>query len=117
MHSAPAQLVSVVPVPACATPAVARRSSAKVLPFRATRAWLDLVLDGGTLRETRAHLALLLHSPLGVYVTRTSERADTVAVRLDIAPDDFDFTLHTLLQVVPEATIQALRLRINGEAR
>lgn len=95
------------------TPAVVRRSSAKVLPFRAARQWLDIVLEGRTQAETRSHLALLLHSPLGVYVTGTHERGESIRVRLDIAPEDFGFTLHMLMSAVPAATINALRPRLN----
>jgi hypothetical protein len=95
----------------------ARRSSATILPFRAPRAWLDIALDGKTLAESRTLLAALLHSALGVYVTRTAERGDSIVVRLDIAPEDFDFTLHTLLGVVPQATVSALRARAVGEVR
>jgi hypothetical protein len=95
---------------------IARRQSATILPFRAPRAWLDIALNGTTLAESRAHLAGLLHSALGVYVTRTAERGDSIVVRLDIAPEDFGFTLHTLLGVVPQATISALRARSEEEA-
>jgi hypothetical protein len=95
--------------------ALPRRPSATILPFRAPRAWLDIALNGATLAESRAHLAGLLHSALGVYVTRTAERGDSIVVRLDIAPEDFGFTLHTLLGVVPQATISALRARSEEE--
>ncbi|WP_321813435.1 MULTISPECIES: hypothetical protein [unclassified Paraburkholderia] len=95
---------------------VLRRSSAAVLPFRAPRAWLDIALEGKTLADSRANLVALLHSALGVYVTRTCERGESVIVRLDIAPEDFGFTLHTLLGVVPEATVSALRPRHDSEA-
>ncbi|WP_321842064.1 hypothetical protein [Paraburkholderia bannensis] len=93
----------------------AQRSSATVLPFRTPRAWFDIALNGKTLAESRTHLATLLHSALGVYVTRTAERGDSIVVRIDIAPEDFGFTLHTLLGVVPEATISALRTRTDEE--
>ncbi|WP_322103257.1 hypothetical protein [Paraburkholderia sp. J41] len=99
-----------------ATPRVTRRPSAKILPFRAARAWLDIVLEGPSLAQTRSHLALLLHSPLGVYVKATRERGDSITVRLDIAPEDFGFTLHMLLKAVPAATVGALRPRINTGA-
>ncbi|MBB3258607.1 hypothetical protein F4827_003475 [Paraburkholderia bannensis] len=102
---------------ASASASVARRPSATILPFRAPRAWLDIALNGKTLAQSRTHLAGLLHSALGVYVTRTAERGDSIVVRLDIAPEDFGFTLHTLLGAVPEATISALRARADGEAR
>lgn len=95
---------------------ISHRPTATILPFRAPRAWLDIALNGKTLAESRAHLAGLLHSTLGVYVTRTAERGDSIVVRLDIAPEDFGFTLHTLLGVVPEATVSALRARADEEA-
>ncbi|QGZ64302.1 hypothetical protein [Paraburkholderia acidisoli] len=90
-----------------APPPVPRRSSATVLPFRAPRQWLDLALEGRTLRDTRSHLALLPRSPPGVYVTGTHERGESIRVRLDIAPEDFGFTLPRLMSTVPAATINA----------
>ena len=102
-----------LPVPD--TPSVLRRLSGKLLPFCTPSAWLDITLCGKSLADTRSHLALLLHSPLGVYVTRTGEQKNSIHVRIEIAPEDFDFALHALLHAVPEATVSYLRPRINAK--
>ncbi|HTR07832.1 MAG TPA: hypothetical protein VMJ11_14520 [Paraburkholderia sp.] len=79
--------------------------------MRALRAWLEVVLTANTADSARAHLATLLHSPLGVYVAQTAFARGAMRVQLDIAPEDIDFTLHMLMATVPQATIGALRPR------
>jgi len=100
---------------ACANPiinydavALRPRPRAKVVPLRSPRAWLEIVLTAATAEAARAHLATLFHSPLGVYVAQTTLARGAMRVQLDIAPEDFDFTLHTLMVTVPQATIGAL---------
>ena len=88
------------------------RPRAKVVPLRSPRAWLEVVLDANNEADARAHLAALLHSPLGVYVAQTAFVRGAMRVQLDIAPEDIDFTMHTLISSVPQATIGALRPRI-----
>ncbi|WP_258397407.1 hypothetical protein [Paraburkholderia unamae] len=103
---------------ACANPitlydeAPRPRPRAKVVPLRAPRAWLEVVLTASTADTARAHLATLLHSPLGVYVAQTGFERGVTRVLLDIAPEDIDFTLHTLMTTVPQAAIGALRERM-----
>ncbi|QGZ59163.1 hypothetical protein [Paraburkholderia acidiphila] len=80
--------------------------------MRSPRAWLEVVLDANNEAGARAHLAALLHSPLGVYVAQTAFVHGAMRVQLDIAPEDIDFTMHTLISSVPQATIGALRPRI-----
>jgi len=87
------------------------RPRAKVVPLRALRAWLEVVLTANTADSARAHLATLLHSPLGVYVAQTAFARGAMRVQLDIAPENIDFTLHMLMATVPQATIGALRPR------
>ncbi|CAG9233075.1 conserved hypothetical protein [Paraburkholderia tropica] len=94
-----------------ATLSQSARPRAKVVPLRAPRAWLDIRLDARTHDAARAHLAALYQSPLGIYVVQTALTRETLCVRFDIAPEDFAFTLHTLMNCVPEATIGALRPR------
>jgi len=47
----------------------------------------------------------LFHSPLGVYISHTHMLRNTVCVHFNIAPEDLDFTLHTLIATMSEATI------------
>ncbi|NML31394.1 hypothetical protein [Paraburkholderia antibiotica] len=80
-----------------------------VIPFPSSRALLDVTLP---------HLLLktLLHSPLGVYVVSTETVREAVRVQLDIAREDLDFTLHTLLATLPAATIGPLKRRISSQS-
>jgi hypothetical protein len=88
--------------------------ASNVLPLRSPRATVQIHLTGKT---PDLHLATLLHSPLGAYVTQTETLRDSVRVALDIAPEDFDFTLHTLMTTVPEATIRAVTRCIGAKVR
>jgi hypothetical protein len=87
------------------------RPSAKIVPLRARRAWLEVVLTAVNADAARASLTTLLHSPLGVYVAQTALVRGAMRVQLDIAPEDIDFTLHTLMTTLPQATIGALLAR------
>lgn len=89
-------------------------TSPNVLPLRSPRATLQVYLTG---RAPDAHLSQLLQSPLGVYVTHTEILRDGVKVYLDIAPEDFAFTLHALMNAVPEATIGSVSRRIDAKVR
>jgi hypothetical protein len=82
-----------------------------VIPFRAPRVLLPVTFMGESSDATCAQLRALLHSPLGVYVTKTERVRNAVRVQFDIAPDDLDFTLHTLLSTLPQATIGRLSRR------
>ena len=103
------------PIPRYEIVAPAPRPRAKVVPLRAPRAWLEVMLNANTEEAARAHLAALLHSPLGVYVAQTAFVRGAMRVLLDIAPEDIDFTMHTLIGSVPEATIGALRPRTGNK--
>jgi hypothetical protein len=87
------------------------------VPLGATRAALEVCLTGPTPEVSRANLATLLRSPLGVYVIHTEVLRDSVQVRFDIAPEDLAFTMHTLLATLPEATIGAVRYHERHERR
>jgi hypothetical protein len=89
-------------------PDVSRLLHANAAPRQTTRAALDVSLTGATADISRANLAILLRSPLGVYVSHTELLRDSVHVRFDIAPEDLTCTLHTLLATLPEATIGAV---------
>jgi len=105
-------------VPLPSVPSSPRSTSANVtsnvLPLRSPRATVQIHLTGKSLD---LQLATLLHSPLGVYVTQTETLRDSVRVALDIAPEDFNFTLHTLITTVPEATIGAVTRRIDAKVQ
>jgi hypothetical protein len=93
-----------------------------VIPFPSTRAILQVTLPhpsnelanatnttNATIASTTTPLRALLHSPLGVYVVGTQRVREEVRVQLDIALDDLDFTLHTLISTVPVAMIGPLQ--------
>ncbi|OLL31918.1 hypothetical protein BTH42_09830 [Burkholderia sp. SRS-W-2-2016] len=92
-----------------ATAQQVQRSNNNVIPFRSTRALLHVVLPVPQLR-------VLLHSPLGVYVVGTETVRGEIRAQLDIAREDLDFTLHTLLATLPAATIGALTRRVSTSA-
>ncbi|CAB3762691.1 hypothetical protein [Paraburkholderia humisilvae] len=91
------------------------RSSARplqrnnVIPFPLSRAFLPVTLLRDSEDEARSQLKSLLHSPLGVYVVSTELVRDGVRVLFSIAPEDLDFTLHTLIGSVPHALIGSLK--------
>ena len=84
------------------------RYRSNVVPLRSSRAQVEVFLTGTDSDVLRTHLATLLHSSLGVYVSRTNVLRDKICVHLNIAPDDLDFTLHTLITTLPEAMIGTL---------
>jgi hypothetical protein len=86
-----------------------------VSPFCSPSVALEIVIGGRTPDDTHAHLTRLLHSPLGVCVTRKYESGGSAVVHLDMAPDDFSFMLDTLFALVPQATVRALRPRVDTE--
>jgi hypothetical protein len=72
---------------------------------------LPVTLPRETRDGSRDALRTLLHSPLGVYVVATEVTRAGVRVQLDIAPDDIDFAMHTLIATLPAATIGPVRRR------
>jgi hypothetical protein len=86
----------------------AQRSN-NVIPFPLSRALLPVTLLGESEAQARAQLKSLLHSPLGVYVVSTEVVRDGVRVLFSIAPEDLDFTMHTLIASVPQALIGSLK--------
>ncbi|MCC8402996.1 hypothetical protein LJ655_14065 [Paraburkholderia sp. MMS20-SJTN17] len=90
-------------------PAGKQAQGNNVIPFPSARALLLVTLP-------HAQLRALLHSPLGVYVISTEAAREEVRVQLDIAREDLDFTLHTLLTTLPVGTIGPLRRRVSRSA-
>jgi hypothetical protein len=76
-----------------------------VIPLRARRVQLEVLLTGASPDAFRTHLATLFHSPLGVYISHSQRLRDKACVHFNIAPEDLDFTLHTLLGTMSEATV------------
>ncbi|WP_235850668.1 hypothetical protein [Paraburkholderia piptadeniae] len=72
---------------------------------------LEVLLTGTRPDRQRANLATLFHSPLGVYVSHTDVSRDNVCVHFNIAPEDLDFTLHSLITTLSEATIGRITRR------
>jgi hypothetical protein len=91
------------------TPDDGTRSHSNVIRLRARRVQLEVFLTGTSPEVFRVHLATLLRSPLGVSISRTHELHDKVRVHFNIAPEDVDFTLHTLIATLSGATIGTLR--------
>lgn len=108
--AAPAVLPAVVPavlpaVQPAVLPAVQPVKRPTVVPFAAPRVLLPVTLPRETAGRCREQLKLLLHSPLGVYVAATEITRFGVRVQLNIAPEDMDFAMHTLIATLPAATI------------
>lgn len=82
-----------------------------VIPFPAARVRLPVTLPHASPELPGTQLRALLHSPLGVYVVSTEADRHEVRVQLDIAFDDLDFTLHTLIATLPAALIGPLKRR------
>ncbi|MDN7700349.1 hypothetical protein R0290_21925 [Burkholderia semiarida] len=92
-----------------------------VAPFPPPRPRLQLpvTLTADSAEAAHARLAGLLHSPLGVYVVSARAVRNVIHVHVDIAPEDLDFTLHTLIAQQVDAVIGpvARRLRVPPAAR
>jgi hypothetical protein len=95
--------------PLSAPPVPPQRNN--VIPFPAARARLQVILPHPPHDLPGTQLRTLLHSPLGVYVVSTEAVREEVRVQLDIALDDLDFTLHTLISTLPAALIGPLKRR------
>ncbi|MEA3118108.1 MAG: hypothetical protein QOI13_1378, partial [Paraburkholderia sp.] len=61
--------------------------------------------------ESRTQIKALFHSPVGVYVAGMKTLRDTVVVHFDIAPEDLDFTMHTVIATLPKAMIGPVERR------
>lgn len=88
-----------------------RVQRSNVIPFPSARVHLQVTLPHRSCELPGTQLRVLLHSPLGVYVVATEARRQDIRVQLDIAVDDLDFTLHTLISTLPAAMIGPLKRR------
>ncbi|EGD05594.1 hypothetical protein B1M_05571, partial [Burkholderia sp. TJI49] len=66
---------------------------------------LPVTLSARSPRVAHDRLAALLGSPLGVYVVGARIVRRVVHLHFDIAPEDLDFTLHTLIAQLADAVI------------
>lgn len=82
-----------------------------VLLFPAPRVLLPVTLLREPTGRLDVQLRTLLRSPLGVYVVDTAIVRGGVRLQFDIAPEDLDFTLHTLIATLPRAMIGAIKRR------
>ncbi|OED13082.1 hypothetical protein [Burkholderia sp. A2] len=89
-------------------------ASANVVPFPPPRPRLQLpvTLTADSVDAAHDRLAALLHSPLGVYVVSARAVRNVIHVRFDIAPEDLDFALHTLIAQQVDAVIGPVARRI-----
>jgi hypothetical protein len=90
-------------------PSTPQAQHSNVIPFPSSRAFLHVTLPQPSHDHAATSLRALLHSPLGVYVVGTQTVREEVRVQLDIACEDLDFTLHTLISTVPVALIGPLQ--------
>jgi hypothetical protein len=82
-----------------------------VVAFPAPRVLLPVTLLRESEDRSQGQLVALLRSPLGVYVAKTEVVRDGIRVQLDIARDDLDFTMHTLIATLPQAMIGPVKRR------
>jgi hypothetical protein len=87
-----------------------------VIPLPLRHVLLQITLPHESEVESRAQLEALFHSPVGVYVAGTKVVHDEVVVHFDIAPEDLDFTMHTVIVTLPEAMIGPVRRRVKTNA-
>jgi hypothetical protein len=91
------------------------RNNVISLPLR--RVLLQVTLPRESEDESRTQLKALFHSPVGVYVAGTKAVHDKIVVQFDIAPEDLDFTMHTVIVTLPEAMIGPVeRRRVTNNA-
>lgn len=98
------QLLKVVHAESSAPAQSVSRNNVIPFPF-SQRVLLPVSLHFASPEQSRAQIRALLHCPLGVYVAGIEAVRGDVRVTFDIAAEDFDFTLHTLIATLPQATI------------
>nr|WP_235356309.1 hypothetical protein [Burkholderia sp. MS389] len=76
------------------------------------RVQLPVTLTADSVDAAHARLAALLHSPLGVYVVSARAVRNVIHVQFDIAPEDLDFALHTLIAQQVDAVIGPVARRL-----
>lgn len=87
-----------------------------VVAFPASRVLLPITLPCSP-AHAQTQLQAVLRSPLGVYVISAHVSKKKIDIQFDIARDDIDFTLHTLILTLPEAIIGPLTRRAGHRPR
>jgi hypothetical protein len=82
-----------------------------VIPFSPRRVTLNVTLPLESEDQSRAQIKMLFRSPIGVYVVASEIVRREVRVQFEIAPEDVDFTMHTLIVTLPQATIGPVERR------
>lgn len=75
------------------------------------------IILSATVKDVAGHasrdtIRRLFYSPLGVYVSQASREQDSLHLEFDVASEDLDFTIRTLQNVLPGATVEAIRPRV-----
>jgi len=102
------------------TPDVQKKTASvldNVMAFPNQRAYLSVSIQCSTKDHGQAQLHALFHSTLGVYVADSRIEKGEIKVRFDIALTDLDFTMHTLIRDLPEATLGKLEVKSFPQAQ
>ncbi|MGA7812508.1 hypothetical protein [Caballeronia sp.] len=89
------------------------RSSKALSGAIVSRVQLSAVVRSEQDEAARERIRRLFHSPLGVYVSHARRDHDDLRLVFDVAPEDLDFTVRTLHQVLPEAVVEGVRPRFH----
>ena len=81
------------------------------IPFPLRHVLLQATVPRESEDKTRVQLRALFNSPVGAYVRGTKGVRDMVNVQFDIAPEDLDSTMHTLLVTLPQPMIGPVERR------
>lgn len=84
----------------------------EVLPFPHRRVILSVMLSVGEADQGDEKLRAVFRSAVGVYVLDSHIEKRCIKLRFDIAMNDIDFLIHTLIRELPEATIGPLETRV-----
>jgi hypothetical protein len=99
-----------------ATPHHAKIPCDNVIPLPLRRVLLKVTLPRAPANESRAQVAALFNSAVGVYVAGMEPLRDAINVHFDIAPEDLDFVMHTLIVTLPQAIIGPVKRRLPSQS-
>jgi hypothetical protein len=100
-----------------ATPRYAKIPRDNVIPLPLRRVLLNVTLPRASANESRVQVTALFHSSVGVYVAGMETLRDKINVHFDIAPEDLDFVMHTLIVTLPQATIGPVERRHPSQSK
>ena len=81
------------------------------IPLPPRRVLLQVTVPRESEDKSRAQLRALFNSPVGAYLTGTKVVRDMANVHFDIAPEDLDSTMNTLIVTLPQAMIGPVERR------